>query len=158
MGLILLPNKALNKVTFAFMANQQSTCTFTRTVVPLSSAVIKKLENCKDEDKDEDCEFGIVGGLAEFKSDSGNMNKHYAQIFADMVRVGTLLACKALISGRIVDKITVYGLLIDYKTGSAVITKYYVNFITDESIYFVGDEINAVKGLISIVHTVKTMS
>ena len=88
----------------------------------VSSAVIKKLENCKDEDKDEDCEFGIVGGLAEFKSDSGNMNKHYAQIFADMVRVGTLLACKVLISGRIVDKITVYGLLIDYKTGSAVIT------------------------------------
>lgn len=77
-----------------------------------------------------------------------------------MVWVSTLLACNALItviSGRIVDKIIVYGLLVNYKTGVAVITKYYVNFITDETIYFVGNEINAVRGFISIVHTMRTM-
>ena len=47
------------------------------------------------------------------------MKTCFAQIFADMVRVGTSLVYDALIRGVVVDKIIVYGLLTNYKTGLA---------------------------------------
>lgn len=61
-----------------------------------------------------------------------------------MIRIGSLLAVNPLAWGRIIDKIMVYGLLLDY-----------YNFITDESVFFIGDEINAVKGFIGIVRAIK---
>ena len=122
----------------------------------VSSAVIKRLEKDNDDDTGGD-EYGEVDGLAKFKFDFKNMKNHYAQVFADMVRVGSLLACGALFRGKIIDKIVVYGLLVDYESSSAVIFKYHVNFLTDETTFSVGKEINAVRGLASIVKTMTTM-
>lgn len=157
---------ALNELDFISKQNieQSDFCLYGKSMIDMyfykdcgatvNSAVIKKLENYDDKGGHE---FGVVGGLAEFKSDGGNMKRHCAQIFADMVRVGTLLACSALVRGKIVEKIVVYGLLVDYKTSLAIITKYYVNFLADETTFFVGEEVSAVKGLVSIVQTMKTM-
>ena len=49
----------------------------------------------------------------------------------------------------------VYGLLLDYKNILGLVIKYYVNFNTDKSVFFIGDEFNAVKGFIGIVKAMK---
>lgn len=90
-------------------------------------------------------DYGVVYGLAKFKVQIGSLRVHCSQIFANMIRIGSL---NALAWGRIIHKIMVYGLLLDYYRA------YYVNFITDESVFFI-DEINAVKGFIGIVRAMK---
>ena len=55
--------------------------------------------SCKFLDHRDETEYnnkGVVSGLAEFKMD--NMKARYAQIFADAVRVGSLLAHDPLVS------------------------------------------------------------
>ena len=93
----------------------------------------------------------IVGGVTEFKIDE-NLNTCFAQIFADMVRVGTSLVYDALIRGVVVDKIIVYGLLVNYKTRLAYPMKYDVDFTKDKTVIFVGGEVDAVKAFMGIVH------
>ena len=122
----------------------------------VKSAVIKMLEDCDDGAQGED--YGIVCGLAEFKVQKGIFKAHYAQIFADMSRVGSMLAVSALKRGKIIDKIVVYGLLLDYKNTMGLVIKYCVNFNTDESVFFVGEEVNAVKGFVAIVRAIKNAS
>lgn len=100
----------------------------------VSSAVIKKFDN--DLDVDHSNNAGVVGGVAEFKI-TGNLKTYYAQTFADMVRVGVLLAHDALMRGAIIDKLIVFGLLINYDTGWAIVMKYYVNFIEEETTFLV---------------------
>ena len=101
-------------------------------------------------------EHGIVCGVAEFKAQAGSWKAHFSQIFADMMGIGSLLATNALMRGKIIDKMMVYGLLLDYKNMTGTVVKYYVNFNSDESIFFIGEEINAVKGFIGIVRALKT--
>lgn len=96
---------------------------------------------------------GVVGGVAEFKKDS-NMKMHYPQVFADMVRVSSLLVHDALIRGNIIDKVVVYGLLTSYSTGTATVMKCYVNFLKRRK-YFVGEELDAVRGLVGIAQAMK---
>ena len=109
------------------------------------SAVVKKLDSQPDDNE------SVVGGVAEFKCDDSDLKAHYPQMFANLVRVGTHLAYNCLTMGKIIDKIVVYGLLTDYTTGLAHVMKYDVNFSTDESHFFVGGEMDAVKGLVRIV-------
>ena len=106
----------------------------------VKSAVIRKLEDHDDGVQGKD--YGVVCGLAEFKLQTGSLKMHCSQIFADMIRIGSLLAVNALARGKIIDKIMVYGLLLDYKNILGLVIKYYVNFNTDESVFFIGDEIN----------------
>lgn len=96
----------------------------------------------------------VVGGVAEFKSDSGDMKTHYAQAFADAVRVGTLLAFNALKMGQVIDEVIVYELLANYKTCYGHVIKYHVNFCTDTSTFSIGEEMNAVNVLVSIVQAI----
>ena len=90
----------------------------------VTASVIRKLEDDKIEvtrGKE-----GVVGGVTEFKNDV---------IFADMIRVGANLTFDALLTGQLIEKICVYGLLVNYATRCAVIMKYYVNFATDETVF-----------------------
>ena len=102
----------------------------------VKSAIIRKFEDLEDNDSDGD-NSGVVGGVAEFKC-SGNLKTHYAQTFADMIRVGSLLTHNALVRGTIIDKIVVFGLITSYETGLAVVTKYYVDFLKEETVFYVG--------------------
>ena len=86
------------------------------------SAVVKKLGSQPDDYK------SVVGGVAEFKCNDGDLKAHYAQMFANLVRVGTHLAHNCLTTGKIID---LYRLLADYTTGLAHVMKYDVNFSTD---------------------------
>lgn len=98
-----------------------------------------------------------MAGLAEFKPDGGNMKSHYSQIFADMVWVSSMLAINSLRRGKIVNKIVVYRLLVDYKTGLGLVVKYYVDLDLDQTMLFIGDEINAVKGFIGIMRVLRSV-
>ena len=114
----------------------------------VNSAVIKKLQDASETHGSETCgsDYGIMAGLAEFKA-GGNMRVHYSQIFADLIRVGSTLTINALRRGKIIDKIVVYGLLVNYKTQLGLLVKYYADLTANENIFFIGDEVNAVKGL-----------
>ena len=94
---------------------------------------------------------GVVGGLAEFKVEGTCKFQQCSQTFADLVRVGTLLANNTLMRGRLVEKLIVYGLLINYNTKLAIIMKYYVNFNRDESVFLIGEEVNATKAFTSVL-------
>ena len=74
-----------------------------------------------------------------------------------MVRVGSLLVRDALVRGTIIDKVVVFGLLTNYTTKTSTVTKYYVDFIKDETILYVGEEINAVKGFVGIVQAMNNL-
>ena len=69
-----------------------------------------------------------------------------------------MLAVSALKRGKIIDKIVVYDLLLDYKNTMGLVIKCCVNFNTDESVFFVGEEVNAVKGFVAIVRAIKNAS
>ena len=94
----------------------------------------------------------IIGGVTEFKIGEG-VKTCFAQIFADMVRVGTSLAYEALITGEIINKITVYGLLVNYKTKLGYSMKYEVDFTIDQNSILFGSEIDAVKAFMGIIQT-----
>ena len=111
-----------------------------RTVV--KSAIIRTFEDPEDNDSDGD-NSDVIGGV----------EMYYVQTFVDMVRVGSLLTQDALMRGSIIDKIVVFGLLTNYKTGFAVVMKYYVNFLKGETCFYVGEEMNAVRGFIAIIQT-----
>ena len=103
------------------------------------------------QDVENEQHVGIVGGITEFKIDE-NLKTCLAEIFADMVRVATSLAYyKALIRGQVVDRITVYGLLTNYKTRRAYPMKYDMDFTKDRNSILVGSEIDAVKAFMGIV-------
>ena len=95
----------------------------------------------KSQDESENEQVGeyrgcsIVDAVAQFKSQSSDLKKFYPQMFCDLVRVGTLRACDAIMRGLIVDKIVVIGLLTNYETEVGVLVKYYIDFITDESVF-----------------------
>ena len=123
----------------------------------VNSAIIKKLKELElaDCDGTEYNHKGVVGGLAEFKMD--NMKAYYAQIFADAVRVGSLLTHDALVRGIIVDKLVVFGLLTNYASKTSIVTKYYVDFVKDESIIYIGEEINTVKAFVGVVEAMSNL-
>ena len=73
--------------------------------------------------------YVIEGGVTEFKIDE-NLKPCFAQMF---------------------DKIIVYGLLTDYKTGLVYPMKYDVDFTKDQNTIFVGGEVDAVKAFMGIV-------
>ena len=57
----------------------------------------KFCDKCQDESENEQgggC--GIVGAVAQFKSQSSDLKKSYPQMFCDLARVGTLRACNAI--------------------------------------------------------------
>ena len=101
---------------------------------------------------------GVVAGVAEFKVEGTSKLQQYSQSFADLVRVGTLLANDALMRGRLVEKLVVYGLLINYKTKLAIIMKYYVNFNRNESIFLIGEEVNATKAFTSVLEKMNSFN
>ena len=80
---------------------QSDSCLFGKSLMDLhfyqehgstvSSALVKKLWHSGDDDDSLEWNESVVGGVAEFKHDDGEMKSHYAQTFADMVRVGTHL-------------------------------------------------------------------
>ena len=71
-----------------------------------------------------------------------------------MIRVGSLLTQDALVRGIIIDKIVVFGLLTNYETGLAIVMKYFVDFLKEETAFYVGEEINAVRAFIGIIRTI----
>ena len=130
---------------------QSDVCIFGKSVMDFcfyqqNSGIVRSAVISQPDDNE-----SVVGGVAEFKCDDVDLTAHYAQMFANLVRVGTQLAYDCLIMGKIIDKILVYGLLTNYNTGLAHVMKYDVNFSTDESHFFVGGEMDAIKGLVGIV-------
>ena len=85
------------------------------------------------------------------------MKAYYAQIFADAVRVGSLLTHDALVRGIIMDKLVVFGLLTNYASKTSIVTKYYVDFVKGESIIYVGEEINTVKAFVGVVEAMSNL-
>lgn len=63
--------------------------------------------------------FGVVGAVAEFKVELSKFSNHYLQT---------------------VDKVEIYGLLVDHDSCHALAMKYHINFITDESIFYVCEQ------------------
>lgn len=106
-----------------------------------------------DDTVDEDLykEYGLVGGVVEFKTQP-DLKKFYPQIFADMVRLGCLLTYNALVRGRIIDVVQIFGLLVIHGKDLGILTKYHVDFVEDESILYIGEETNAKMAFISIIH------
>ena len=115
----------------------------------VGAGLLTKYSN-KDPDKEENG-YGVAGAVTQFKSHSTDMEKHYPQVFSDLVRVGTFIACNAIIRGTVIDKVVVLGLLANHETETAILMKYHVDFTTDESILFIGDEINFVSGFLAVV-------
>lgn len=128
----------------------------------VNSAIIKALDEDQHASDHEELKNditnheGIICGVTEFKSE--DVKVHLAQMFADLVRVGSLLVYNSLIRGRLVDKVVVYGLLANYNTGYAYITKYYVDFTKNTSVIYVGDETDAIKGFVGIVRAMNLES
>ena len=94
---------------------------------------------------------GVVGAIAQFKSSHSDSPRFYAQVFSDLVRVGTLRACDSIMRGDVVDKIVVLGLLASHDTGNGVLVKYYVDLTNDESMFLVGSDITLATGFMAIV-------
>ena len=126
----------------------------------INAAVLKKYETDIDVAMQSACVMsdGVVGGIAEFKLEGTSRSQQYSQTFADLVRVGTLLANDTLMRGRLVEKLIVYGLLINYKTKLAIIMKYYVNFDRDESVFLIGEEVSATKAFISVLKKIDSFN
>ena len=95
----------------------------------VKSPVIRKLEDHDDGGQGKD--YGVVCGLAEFKLQTGSLKMHCSQIFADTIRIGSLLAVNALARGKIIDKVVVYDLLLDYKNTLGFVIKYYELILTN---------------------------
>lgn len=122
----------------------------------INLAVIKKLQDVSETETHGGGDYGIMAGLAEFKvGGQGNMRMHYSQMFADLIRIGSLLTVNALRRGKVIDKVVVYGLLVNYERRLGVIMKYYANLTGDKTIFFIGDEMDAVKGMVGIVRALK---
>ena len=68
----------------------------------VKSPVIRKLEDHDDGGQGKD--YGVVCGLAEFKLQTGSLKMHCSQIFADTIRIGSLLAVNALARGKLLIK------------------------------------------------------
>ena len=76
--------------------------------------------------------MALCGAAVEFKmgifQDYENI---LPQAFADMVRVSNDLLLSGLKTGKIIDTVTVYGLLVAHNKHVAVPLKYYVDFTTN---------------------------
>lgn len=73
--------------------------------------------------------INLNGAAIEFKMNiSQGFDNVLPQAFADMVRVSNNLLIDALRSGKIVDSITVYGLLVSYNKDYTFPLKYFVDF------------------------------
>jgi len=95
-----------------------------------------------------DDRYGVVGAVAEFKANAAKFNSHYPQMFADMVQVASIRTIQALKTGKIIDKVEIYGLLVDQKSSCALAMKYYINFPRDESVFYVCEEENPCEELL----------
>lgn len=67
------------------------------------------------------------------------------QMFADMVRVSSQLVYDAMTRANIIDEVVIYGLLTNYKTGTAIVMKYNIDFVKAQSSFFAGEEVDAVR-------------
>ena len=124
----------------------------------VSAGIVKKLEGAGARARTTSHGEAVISAVAEFKCEASNMKVHYAQTFADMVRVGSLLAYDALTRGKLIDKVVVYGLLTNYTTKLATVFKYYINFTNDESVFLIGQEMNAVKAFVGIVQALDNIN
>ena len=73
-------------------------------------------------------EYGVVGGVLEFKTQA-DTKRFYSQILVDMVRLGCLLTYNALVCGKVIDVIQIYGLLVVYGKDLGILTSYHVDFV-----------------------------
>ena len=77
-------------------------------------------------------QLALCGAAVEFKmgifQDYENI---LPQAFADMVRVSNNLLLNDLKTGKIIDTVTVYGLLVAHNKHVAIPLKYYVDFTTN---------------------------
>ena len=115
------------------------------------AGLLKRILSDDTVDEDVHKEYGIVGGVVEFKLQP-DLKKFYPQIFADMVRLGCLLTCNALVRGRVIDIVQIFGLLVVHGKDLGILTKYHVNFAKEESMLYIGEETNAKMAFISIVY------
>lgn len=71
----------------------------------------------------------LLRSAIEFKMDIRDPTRMLPQAFGDMVRVSNNLLIDSLKSGKVVDSVTIYGLLYDKQF--AIPIKYFSNFIDD---------------------------
>ena len=101
-------------------------------VSTINAALIKGVDNDEGEGG-----CGVIGGVTEFKTQSSHMKSHYPQIFADMVKLTTLRVMDVLETGIVIDKVEIYGLLIDQSSTYSRVMKYCMNFCSNESRFYV---------------------
>ena len=75
-----------------------------------------------------DMYVNMLGSTVEFKMDIGEPKRLFPQAFANMVRVANNLVINSLTSGKIVNSVTIYGLLVSYDKESAIPIKYLSRF------------------------------
>ena len=73
--------------------------------------------------------INVYGATIEFKVDITTDYHHLLpQVFADLERVTSNLLIDSLKRGKVVDAITIYGLLVSYNKEKAIPLKYFANF------------------------------
>ena len=78
-------------------------------------AVSQSIDNEDMEIEEFNAPVHLTGGTTEFKVN--HTENFLAQVFADMVRIASLLVTKSLEVGYLVASVKVYGLLTEYITG-----------------------------------------
>ena len=76
-------------------------------------------------------QLALCGAAIEFKMVIDDQDNILPQAFANMVRVSNDLLIDGLKTGRIIDLVTVYGLMVAHNKSSAVLLKYHVDFATN---------------------------
>ena len=83
----------------------------------------------------------IKGSTTQFKEEDGG-KRYWPQMFADMARVAHLLVVECLQIGKLVDSISVYGILAKYKTRQATPMLYTVDFARNECSITIGTDMS----------------
>lgn len=88
-----------------------------------------------------DAPVQLLGSTTEFKMDAVT-ERAWAQMFANMARIASILAVNSLEFGYLVSSIWIYGLLTSYDTEKCTPMLYEVNFDDNEAHFYVGKSMN----------------
>ena len=89
---------------------------------------------------DELFDVEITGGTVEFKITIGeDYSSHFPQAIANMIRVASNLIVNALTTGKIVQTVKIYGMLVSYNKAKCVPLKYYIDFEKNATEILIGE-------------------
>ena len=84
-------------------------------------------------------QISLHGAAVAFKINEISCS-NYPQLFADVMRVANDIVSKTIEAGKIIESITVYGLLVSHNKWDAIPVKYSVDFTTNSNQLLMGDK------------------